>query len=111
MTADYAENAVVDDPLFSRPFVGRDAIAARFAAEIASVPDRSLQVINRTVRGNQLVIEWEASGTHLNSFLGFGGTGRPYVLRGTTVTTRINGKIVRESHYYDVAHLRGQIED
>src|SRR5579871_3411129 len=70
MAQDYAEDAVVNDPLFAQPFVGRDAIAKRYAAEVASVPDRSLRVINRTMNGNELVVEWEATGTHANSFLG-----------------------------------------
>lgn len=111
MMADYAEHAVVDDPLFKEPFVGKAAIASRYAAEVASVPDRALQVIKRTVVGAQLVIEWEATGAHSGDFLGFGGSGRRYTLRGVTVVTRQDGKIVRESHYYDVASLRRQVED
>lgn len=108
--ADYADNAVVEDPLFSEPFVGRAAIAHRFAAEVASVPDRSLQITNRALVGNQLVVEWIASGTHQNDFLGFGGTGKHYTMSGVTIITRQDGKIIRESHYYSVAHLRRQIE-
>jgi steroid delta-isomerase-like uncharacterized protein len=110
MMADYDEHAVVDDPLFSESFVGLAAIASRYAAEVSSAPDRALQIIKRTVVGAQLVIEWEATGTHSGDFLGFGGTGRPYTLRGATVVTRQNGKIVRESHYYDVASFRRQVE-
>lgn len=110
MTSDYAANAVVEDPLFTAPFVGLAAIAHRYASEVASVPDRALRVLNRVVAGEQLIVEWEATGTHQNSFLGFGGTGRPYVLRGTTVVTRRDGKIVREAHYYDVDYLRRQVE-
>lgn len=111
MMADYAEHAVVEDPLFTTPFVGKEAIAARYASEVASVPDRALRVLNRVVSGDQLIVEWEATGTHMYDFLGFGGTGRGYTLRGTTVVTRENGKIVREAHYYDVEHLRRQVED
>lgn len=110
MMSDYAADAVVDDPLFAEPFVGRQAIAARYAAEVASVPDRILRVLHRTVSGDQLVVEWEATGTHTQSFLGIGGAGRPYRLSGVTVVTRRDGLIVRESHYYDAAHLRAQIE-
>jgi len=110
MMADYADHAVVDDPLFSEPFVGKAAIARRYAAEVASVPDRALQVLRRTVVGAQLVIEWEATGSHSGDFLGFGGTGRAYTLRGVTVVTREDGKIVRESHFYDAASLRRQVE-
>ena len=109
MSADYADNAVVDDPLFARPFVGREAISQRFAAEVASVPDRELTILNRAVIGNQLVVEWEARGTHTQPFLGIGGNGQRYVLRGTTIVTRHNGKIVRESHYFDTHELLRQI--
>ena len=110
MMGDYAENAVVDDPLFAQPFVGREAIAARYAAEVASVPDRSLRIVNRTISGDQLIVEWEATGTHQTPFLGIGGNGQAYRLTGVTVVTRRDGLIVRESHYFDTAHLRGQIE-
>jgi steroid delta-isomerase-like uncharacterized protein len=110
MMQDYHDDAVVVDPLFAQAFVGKEAIARRFAAEVASVPDRVLRINNRFFAGNELIVEWEAAGTHAADFLGFGGTGRPYTLKGVTVVTRQNGKIVRESHYYDVALLRGQVE-
>jgi steroid delta-isomerase-like uncharacterized protein len=110
MMADYAENAVVEDPLFSQSFVGKEAIARRFVSEVASVPDRALRINNRFFAGNELIVEWEATGTHMADFLGFGGTGRTYTLTGVTVVARENGKIVRESHYYDAAHLRAQVE-
>lgn len=110
MLADYHEDAVVEDPLFDEPFVGREAIGRRFASEVASVPDRALRINNRFFAGDELIVEWEATGTHSGDFLGFGGTGRPYTLSGVTVVTRRDGKIVREAHYYDVASLRGQVE-
>lgn len=109
MMNDYADHAIVDDPLFTKPFIGKDAIAKRYAAEVASVPDRHLTITNRTMVGNQLVVEWEATGTHQASFLGFGGTGQSFRLTGTTVVTRENGKIIRESHHFDVADLRRQL--
>ena len=108
--ADYAEHAIVDDPLFDKPFEGIHAITQRFVAEVASVPDRQLTILNRVVSGNQLIVEWVAAGTHAASFLGIGGSGRTYRINGVTVVTRENGKIVRESHYYDTAALRAQIE-
>lgn len=110
MMSDYAENAIVDDPLFDTPFVGRDAIALRYAAEVASAPDRTLTINNRVMSGNQLIIEWQATGTHIADFLGVGGNGQRYTLTGVTIVTRQDGKIVRESHYFDAAHLRRQIE-
>ncbi len=109
--ADYAEHAIVEDPLFAAAFVGKAAITQRFAAEIASVPNRTLSITNRTLRGDQLVVEWVAAGTHATDFLGFGVAGRAFTLSGVTIVTREYGKIVRESHYYDVANLLRQIAD
>jgi len=108
--ADYAEHAVVDDPLFAGAFVGKAAITTRFAAEVASVPNRTLQITNRALRGEQLIVEWVAAGTHATDFLGRGVAGRSYTISGVTVVTREQGRIVRESHYYDVAELLRQIE-
>ncbi len=108
--ADYAEHAVVDDPLFAGAFVGKAAITQRFAAEVAAVPNRTLRITNRVMRGEQLIIEWVAAGTHATDFLGRGLAGRAYTISGVTVVTREQGKIVRESHYYDVADLLRQIE-
>lgn len=108
--ADYAEHAVVDDPLFAGPFVGIHAITTRFAAEVASVPNRTLRITNRVLHGNQLIVEWVAAGTHASDFLGVGLAGRSYELTGVTVVVREGGKIVRESHYFDAADLRRQIE-
>jgi steroid delta-isomerase-like uncharacterized protein len=109
MMDDYAPDATVDDPLFDQPFVGKEAISQRYVAEVASVPDRQLRILHRTLAGDQLVVEWEAKGTHAGDFLGFGGTGRSYTLHGTTVIVRRDGKIVRESHYYDVDSLHKQV--
>lgn len=110
MMSDYAADAVVDDPLFDTPFVGQEAIAQRYAAEVASVPDRALTIINRVMSGDHLIVEWEATGTHVADFLGVGGNGQRFALTGVTIITRRDGKIVRESHYFDTAHLRRQIE-
>lgn len=110
MMADYHDDAVVEDPLFDQPFVGKDAITRRHAAEVASVPDRQLTILHRVMNGDQLIVEWQASGTHAADYLGFGGTGNRFRINGVTVVTRRDGKITRESHYFDAADLRRQVE-
>lgn len=110
MMADYADDAIVDDPLFDQPFVGKQAIAQRYAAEVASVPDRALHITNRVVNGDTLIVEWRATGTHVAEFLGFGGTGRSFMINGVTIVTRSSGKIIRESHYFNATDLRRQVE-
>jgi steroid delta-isomerase-like uncharacterized protein len=106
---DYAEHAVVEDGMYPAPLVGRTAIMARKGTGLAAVSDFQLAITNRMVRGNQVSAEWVATGTHSGDLPGMPATGRHFTLRGITVTVREHGKIVRESIYYDLDHLRSQI--
>lgn len=106
---DYAESAVVEDGMYPELLVGPDAIMARKGTGLAAVSDFQLKITNRVVRGNQVSAEWVATGIHSGDLPGMPATGLPFTLRGVTVTIRQNGKITRESIYYDLEHLRFQI--
>lgn len=102
---DYADDAVVEDSLDAQPIVGKDAIAKRKLEEMASMRDVSLDMVKRYAYGPQIVAEWVMRGTHSGTYKGFAPTGRQIEVRGVTVVTRANGKIVKESLYYDAADL------
>jgi predicted ester cyclase len=107
---DYASTAVVDDPLFGQPLVGKAAIAAHKTAEMGAVSNVSLNVRHSFVFGDQLIAEWEMTATHDGPFLGFAPTGNQITQRGATAMTRdANGKIVRESLFYDAADMQRQL--
>lgn len=106
---DYHENAVVEDSMYAQPFVGRDAIMARKGIGMAAIPDLQINVVNRVVHGNQVSVEWVATGTHSGDFPGLAATGRSFSIPGVTVVVRDNGKITRESIYYDVAEVHRQL--
>lgn len=106
---DYAEHAVVEDSLYPHPFVGRAAIMARKSAGMAAIPGMKISVTNRIVHGNQLTVEWVASGTHSGNYPGLPAIGRSFSIPGVTVVVRQNGKIVRESLYYDMDEVRRQL--
>jgi steroid delta-isomerase-like uncharacterized protein len=103
---DYAEDAVVEGSMFPEPFVGRAAIAARIGAEMLAFPDLRVEMTNRVVHGNQVTVEWVATGTHVGDFPGFPASGRSFSIPGVTVVIREHGKIVRESLYYDMEVVR-----
>jgi steroid delta-isomerase-like uncharacterized protein len=65
--------------------------------------------VNRVVHGNQVSVEWVATGTHNGDFPGLVATGRSFSIPGVTVVVRHNGKITRESIYYDVAEVHRQL--
>lgn len=106
---DYAEDAIVEDSLFSQPFVGREAIMERKSAGFAAVPGVTIAVTKRIVRGDQLTVEWVASGTQRHDYPGLPATGRSFAIPGVTVVVRRDGKIVRESLYYDMAEVHRQL--
>jgi len=103
---DYALDAVVEGSMFPEPFVGRAAIAARIEAEKVAFPDLRVEITNRVVHGNQVTVEWVATGTHAGDFPGFPASGRSFAIPGVTVVIREHGRIVRESLYYDMEVVR-----
>ncbi len=106
---DYAEHAVVEDSMYPHPFVGRAAILDRKSAGMAAIPGLKINVTNRIVRGNELTVEWVASGTHTGDYPGLPATGSAFSIPGVTVVVRQNGKIVRESLYYDMVEVQRQL--
>ena len=106
---DYAEHAVVEDSMYPHPFVGRAAIMSRKSAGMSAIPGLNINVTNRIARGNQLTVEWVASGTHSGDYPGLVASGRSFSIPGVTVVVRQNGKIVRESLYYDMNEVRQQL--
>jgi steroid delta-isomerase-like uncharacterized protein len=106
---DYAQDAVVEDSMYSQPFVGRAAIMARKGIGMAAIPDLKINVSNRVAHGPQVVVEWIASGTHNGGFPEFPASGQPFSVRGVTVVVRHEGKIVREAIYYDMEEVRRQL--
>ena len=103
---DYALDAVVEGSMFPEPFIGRAAIAARIEAEKVAFPDLQVEMTNRVVHGNQVTVEWVATGTHAGDFPGFPASGRTFAIPGVTVVIREHGRIVRESLYYDMEVVR-----
>ena len=95
--------------MYREPLIGRAAIMSRKGMGMAAIPDLQIKITNRVAHGNQVSAEWVATGTHNGDLPGMPATGRPFTLRGVTVTIRQNGKIVRESLYYDLHDLQRQI--
>jgi len=106
---DYAENAIVEDSMHREPFMGRNAIMTRKNLIFTAASDATITVTNRIATGNQVTAEWVATGWHTGDLPGLPASERFFSLRGVTVVVRENGKIVRESLYYDVNELRRQL--
>ncbi len=105
---DYAEHAIVHDSLYTMPVVGHAAIMQRKG--LTAIPDLQIRVTNRKAEGSQLLVEWEATGTHNTDLPGLPASGRAFTFQGVTVVIRHDGKIVHEAIYYDVEEVKRQLQ-
>ncbi len=106
---DYAENAIVEDSMYEKPFIGRAAILERKNVITSAASDTNITIKNRIVTGNQVTAEWVATGVHTGDLPGLPASGRPFSIHGVTVVVRHEGKIVREALYYDANQLYRQL--
>ena len=109
LNQDYAENAIVEDSMHSKPFIGRAAIMDRKNIITSAASEAKITITNRIVTGNQVTAEWTATGIHTGDLPGLPASGRPFSIHGVTVVIRHDGKIVREALYYDVNKLYRQL--
>ncbi len=106
---DYAPHAVVEDSLYGETFTGHAAIMNRKQANMGAFSNLQINVVNRVAQSQQVTVEWVASGVHSGSLPGFPASGRSFSIRGVTVVVRQQGKIVRESIYYDMNDAKQQL--
>ena len=89
---------------------GPGAIVAGLREFVAAFPDWRADVKNVIVAGDQVVIEWDSSGTFQNTFRGRAPNGKRFRRRGCSVAEVEGGKIVRYRDYYDRATLLQQLD-
>jgi len=106
---DYHADAVVNDPLFGKPLVGKLAIATHKTAEMIALTDVDLKVTDRWAMGSDLTAIWEVTGIHSGPYYNLPATGRRISISGATVVTRREGKIVQETLYYDADEMLRQL--
>jgi steroid delta-isomerase-like uncharacterized protein len=106
---DYHADAIVNDPLFGKPLVGKLAIATHKTAEMLALSDVELTVTDRWTMGSDLTAIWEVTGIHSGPYYNLPATGRRISISGATVVTRRDGKIAQETLYYDADDMLRQL--
>ncbi len=106
---DYHPDAILEDPLSGKQIIGHEAIAAHKRTEAFGLRNINIEPTNTFVNGEQIISEWVATGAHVGTFLGFPATNRVFNIKGVTVVTRRDGKIVKESLFYNLDDVRQQL--
>lgn len=108
---EYADEAVVNDPLFAKPLVGKPAIGTHKLAEMIAISDIKFDVGERWEDGNKVFANWKVTGMHSGPFYDLPATDKEIFLEGSTIVTRNDeGKIVEETLFYDADAMRRQLE-
>jgi steroid delta-isomerase-like uncharacterized protein len=108
---DYADEAVVNDPLFAKPLVGKPAIGTHKLAEMIAISDISFDIGERWEEDKKVFANWKVTGMHSGPFYDLPATNKEIFLEGSTVVTRDDdGKIIEETLFYDADDMRRQLE-
>jgi steroid delta-isomerase-like uncharacterized protein len=108
LSADYAENAVVDSPT-GGTHTGRAAIQRVHEAVFKAFLDLKIVTTDLLIDGNRVAQLMTIEGTNIGGFLGLSASGKPFKLNAVFVYELKDGQIVRERRIYDFTGMLAQI--
>ena len=109
LTADYAEDGVVESPLAGGRASGREAIEKLYATYFAGFPDFKLEQEQLLIDGDAVALVGRALGTDTGGFMGMAPTGRSVNVPIVFVYQLRDGWIVRERRVYDFTGMLVQV--
>ncbi len=107
----FTDNVDYEDVPFAAASHGRDALRDIAAGTFAAFADMKFELKSRFVAadGKSGTIEWVWRGRQTQDFPGMPATNKPFEVRGTTVVEFTDGKISRNSDYWDLATYLKQV--
>ena len=108
--ATFGQGAQYEDTAWCERHVGRNCVEQYYRDTLTALPDLRIEVIDRLVSDEAVVLEVVISGTHLGPWRGLPATGRPvrFPLCGIYRFTA-EGTLASETIYYDRAAVLRQI--
>jgi steroid delta-isomerase-like uncharacterized protein len=99
----FTENGIYEDVPSGDTYTGPAEIKEYLSSVFSWAPDLTMKLTSVAVSGDTVVTEWTMQGTQTGPFDGFPATGNRFSVRGASVTVLENGKIRRNTDYYDMA--------
>lgn len=88
---------------------GKEALRAFGRQVFGAFPDLKVDLSSYFAAGDGAVLEWVMSGTHEGDLPGLPATGASFSVRGVTVLVLKDGRISRNSDYWDLASVLTQL--
>ncbi len=106
----YTEDVVFEDPIFGERVEGRDGLREAFATFFfTGVTRLAFLRFRGGPTGGAVEWEWTAEWGDGRTFLGFDVSNRRFVVRGVSVLALRDGKISRQTDYWDARGALQQI--
>jgi len=110
----FAENAVFTDITQLHPFQGREAIRKSFEKGRLASPDLKLTPTNWITSEDQVVMEYNTTGTHKGPWEVLGATtipatNKPFQTKGVAVAKLSGGRIISLTDYSDSVNSYKQL--
>lgn len=105
----FTDDCMFEDVTFELSVRGREQLRGLVPAVFAAMPDVIFEVTGGIAGGDGAAIEWVMSGTHKGDLPGMPATGKRFSVRGTTILELQDGKIRRESDYWDAVTFMKQV--
>jgi steroid delta-isomerase-like uncharacterized protein len=105
----FTDDCVYEDVTMGVVNRGQDQLKAFGAAFIAAVPDVRVELKGSFATDDRAGAEWLLSGTHRGDLPGIPASGKQVSFRGCTICELRDGRIQRNSDYWDMATFLKQI--
>ncbi len=107
----FADNVVYYDASIGKPAEGMAAAKAVIDGFLTAVPDTKWAMKGAPVaQGDHVAFEWEFSGTNTGAWGdGTAATGKKFSIAGASIFEVKDGKIVKQSDYYDALGFYKQL--
>jgi steroid delta-isomerase-like uncharacterized protein len=107
----FTEDGVHEDVAVGSVFHGKNELKAGISPLFAACPDFNLEVKSIFGIADWLAQEWVMSGTQTGNFGGIGipATGKSFSVRGASITKLREGKIARNTDYWNLTSMLQQL--
>jgi steroid delta-isomerase-like uncharacterized protein len=104
-----ADDCVYEDVTMAAVNRGKGELKAFAGAVLAAFPDFKMKLTSGFTAGTWAGAEWTISGTHKGDLPGMPATGKTFIVRGASICELEEGKIKRNSDYWDMVTFLKQI--
>ena len=107
----FSDDVLYEDVTFGAVNKGSDALRKFATDAFGSFSDMNFKLTSRFVSadGQRGAMEWVWGGRQTKDFPGLPATNKPFQVRGASVVEFRDGKISRDSDYWDLATYKRQI--